>query len=118
MEIRRRYPGFDPTLWFSGVLFSRGDLCCHGPQYYHRLYRDYCHRSDSFFKTVGGGVLALIDFPSLPFVPWVANMTKDETVNAIPISSSSDAGTRTYFKSIIDAIAQIQQLARHGEIGL
>jgi hypothetical protein len=55
--------------------------------------------------------LALLISPPLPFVPWVANMTKDETVNAIPISSSSDAGTRTYFKNIIDAIAQIQQFA-------
>lgn len=24
MEIRRRYPGFDPTLWFTGVLFFTG----------------------------------------------------------------------------------------------
>lgn len=38
-------------------------------------------------------------------------MTKDETANAIPIGSGSDAGTRTYFKNIIDAIAQIQQFA-------
>ena len=60
---------------------------------------------------MGGGVLALLISPPLPWVPWVANMTKDETVNAIPIGNSSDAGTRTYFKNIIDAISQIQQFA-------
>ena len=38
-------------------------------------------------------------------------MAKDETFNAIPIGSGSDAGTRSYFKNIIDAIAQIQQFA-------
>jgi len=38
-------------------------------------------------------------------------MAKDETVNAVPMGSSSDTGTRTYFKNIIDAISQIQQFA-------
>lgn len=38
-------------------------------------------------------------------------MTKDDTINAVPIESSSDSGTRSYFKNIIDAISQIQQFA-------
>jgi hypothetical protein len=38
-------------------------------------------------------------------------MAKDDTINAIPIGSNSNAGTRTYFKNIVDAISQIQQFA-------
>ncbi len=38
-------------------------------------------------------------------------MTRDETINAIPIESNGNAGTRTYFRNIVDAISQIQQFA-------
>ncbi|BBO87995.1 hypothetical protein [Desulfosarcina ovata] len=38
-------------------------------------------------------------------------MPKDENINAIPIGSNASAGTRTYFKNIVDAISQIQQFA-------
>jgi len=38
-------------------------------------------------------------------------MAKEDTLNAVPIGDSSDSGTRSYFKNIIDAISQIQQFA-------
>jgi hypothetical protein len=38
-------------------------------------------------------------------------MAKEDTINAVPVGGSSDSGTRSYFKNIIDAISQIQQFA-------
>ncbi len=38
-------------------------------------------------------------------------MAKDDAINAVPMASGSDSGTRSYFKNIIDAISQIQQFA-------
>jgi hypothetical protein len=38
-------------------------------------------------------------------------MAQNDTINAVPIDSGGDTGTRSYFKNIIDAISQIQQLA-------
>ncbi|MGB5986628.1 MAG: hypothetical protein WBG37_15085 [Desulfobacterales bacterium] len=38
-------------------------------------------------------------------------MAKDDAIDAVPIASGSDSGTRSYFRNIIDAISQIQQFA-------